>query len=364
MGRTRFFDDDGMDFAVRCVLTGVRYGMAEVGEVLATVDAVVDGDADSWTDGWLALGRRVAALGTDAETRGHRHSAWGTHLRAANYLACANFWVPESTEPDRYVAVWHEHRGAWDRAVATWPTTAEVIAVPFEGDRLDGWWFPPSADGRGPGPVVVLVNGIEAPASDLAMTGLADAVARGYGVLALDGPGQGRAFWDRDMALRPDWQAVVGAGLDWLLTRPTVDPGRVALMGISSGSLLAARAAAHLGDRVAALVLDPGVVRLTAEDLDPVRPEQRPTDLAGYALTDGEVAALRVPTYVAEAERAIGFVGQPAELAARLAAQGTEVRHDRFTVAEGAGLDCEIGGPQIRNQRVYDWLDDHLRPPT
>lgn len=360
MGTTRFFDDDGMDFAVRCVLTGVRYAMAEVGEVLATVDAVTDGDADSWADEWLALGRRVASLGIDCEAGGHRHSAWGAHLRAANYLACGNFWVPDSSEPDRWGGIWHEHRDAWDRAVTAWPTPVQTIDVPFEGVDLPGWWFAPT--GGEPGPVVVLVNGIDSPASDLVMTGLADAVARGYGVLTVDGPGQGRTFWDRGVALRPDWQAVVAAGLDRLASEASADLSRVCLMGVNSGSLLAARAAAHLGDRVAALVVDPGVVRLTSDDLDPVRPEQRPDDLAAYTLTDTEVAALRMPTFVAEAEQAMGFVGQPADLATRLAAQGTDVHHDRFTTAEGAGLDCEIGGPQIRNQRVFDWLDDRLRP--
>lgn len=360
MGTTQFFDDEGMDFAVRCVLTGVRYAMAEVGEVLGVVDAVRDGDADSWVDEWLALGRRAAALGDACADDGHRHSAWGAHLRASNYLACANFWVPSSHDPQRYDAIWHEHRAAWDAAVDEWPTPARTIEVPYDDGTLPGWWFGPVVDG--PAPVVVMVNGVESPASDLTMTGLADATARGYGVLTLDGPGQGRTFRDRGVPLRPDWEAVVDAGLRWLTGESGADLDRVALMGISSGSLLAARAAAHLGDRIAALVLDPGVLRYTTDDLDPVRPEQRPPDLAPYALTDDEVAALRVPTFVAEAEAAMGFVGQPAALAARLAAQGTEVRLDRFTTAEGAGLDCEIGGPQIRNQRVYDWLDAHLHP--
>lgn len=31
-----------------------------------------------------------------------------------------------------------------------------------------------------------------------------------------------------------------------------------------------------------------------------------------------------------------------------------------FTTTEGAGLDCEIGAPQLRNQQVSDWLDETL----
>ncbi len=362
MPRTRFFDDDGMDFAVRCVLTGVRYAMAEVGEVLGTVARVTDGDAGSWVDEWLALGRRVAALGAACEAAGHRESAWGAHLRAANYLAAGGFWLPQTPAADTYDDVWHEHRAAWDRAVATWPTPAATIAVAHGDDDLEGWWFPPTSTGAGPRPLVVLVNGIDSPASDLVMTGLADGIARGWGVVSVDGPGQGRSHFDAGVALDPAWGAVIGSVLDRVAGEPRVDPTAVVLMGINHGALLAARAAAALGDRIAALVVDPGVVRFDAEDLDPIRPTQRPEDPAAFALTDRKIAAITCPTYIAEAELAMGFVGQPAELATRLRSNGTEVHLDRFTAAEGAGLDCEIGAPQVRNARVYDHLDALLTP--
>ena len=56
----------------------------------------------------------------------------------------------------------------------------------------------------------------------------------------------------------------------------------------------------------------------------------------------------------------------PAVIAERLrrarADAGAEVHHDRFTAAEGAARDCEIGAPQVRNQRVYDWLDARIAP--
>ena len=45
------------------------------------------------------------------------------------------------------------------------------------------------------------------------------------------------------MVFRPDWEAVIGPVVDFAVTRPEVDPSRIALMGISFGGYLAPRAA-------------------------------------------------------------------------------------------------------------------------
>jgi hypothetical protein len=63
----------------------------------------------------------------------------------------------------------------------------------------------------------------------------------------------GRLWWHR-----PDWEQVITPVVDHALTRPDVDPARVALMGDSQGGYWVPRA---LGfeHRVAAGVADPGV---------------------------------------------------------------------------------------------------------
>lgn len=362
MADGRFFDDDGMDFAVYCVLSGVRYGMAEVGEVVALRDRIIDGDAESWISAWTALGRRVAEIGDAAAAAGRTTSARGAHLRAANYLACGNFWVGDDRE--RFEANWRRHRRAWDAAVDRWPTPASEVSVPFDGTALPGYWFtPPSGAAER---TVLLVGGLDAPISDATMTGLCDGVDRDWNVLCVECPGQGAAFFDGGLAVRPDAQAPLGAALDWLDAR--VPDGAIALMGVNHGALFVARAAAHHRGRVQALVLDPGVAELTADDVAPVNQWQRPPEdaLAAYRLSDDEVAGIACPTYVADPADAMGYVGQPAVIAERLrrarADAGAEVHHDRFTAAEGAARDCEIGAPQVRNQRVYDWLDARIAP--
>jgi dienelactone hydrolase len=362
MATVRFFEDDGMDFAVRCVLSGVRYGMAEVGEVFATCAQVVDGDPSSWYEAWVARGRWAREIGDECAIDGHHRSAWGAYLRAANYLYAGAYYAPASSDPSRFRPTWGEHRVAWDRAVEVWPSPAAAVTVPFGDTTLPAYWFEPG-EVTDPGPVVVLVGGIDAPISDAVMTGLVDGTDRGYRVLCIEGPGQGQAFFGQGLALRPDWEQVVGAALDWLADQAGADLERLVLMGVNHGGYLVARAASRLGGRVAAMVLDPGVRALTADDVAPVNDEQRPPadTLDAYALTDDDVAALTMPVYVADPAEAMGYVGQPAALAAALDALGHPVVLDRFTADEGAALDCEIQAPQVRNQRVYDWLDARLR---
>jgi dienelactone hydrolase len=59
------------------------------------------------------------------------------------------------------------------------------------------------------------------------------------------------------LVFRPDWEHVVSPVVDYALTRPEVDPQRVALMGASFGGYLAPRATSR-EHRLAACIADPG----------------------------------------------------------------------------------------------------------
>ena len=65
--------------------------------------------------------------------------------------------------------------------------------------------------------------------------------------------------------------------------------------------------------------------------------------------------AVACPTLVCDPDDAEAWAGQSKEVAAAL---GGPVTVERFTAEDGASLDCEILAPQVRNQRVYDWLAD------
>ena len=81
---------------------------------------------------------------------------------------------------------------------------------------------------------------------------------RGYHCLMFDGPGQGAMLIEHGVHLRPDWETVVAAVVDFALTLPRVDPARIALNGWSLGGYLAPRAASG-EHRLAACIADPGL---------------------------------------------------------------------------------------------------------
>jgi hypothetical protein len=399
MTDVRFNDDFGFDFAIRCALNGVAYRMAEVGEVLATGPPVEAGDLDGWFTAWTGRGRRVRRVAEAAEAAGRRTSAASAYLRAANY-AFAGFWyVLGTSEPERAPAAWREHRDAFEAAARLWPTPVERLAIPFEGAALDGYLFHPPGVGSAR-PLAVIVNGLDTPISDGMMIGVQDAVDRGWRALVFDGPGQGHALYASGLTARHDWEAVLGPVLDMVLARPDVDPDRVALIGVSHGGYLGARAAAH-DPRVHALVLDPGIMRVVdatlaqlpddlvaafrAGDADAVArvlAEREPDSpdlrfaavkarepwgletsladaLAGLARMDlnGMAPRVRCPALVLDPEQAEAWPGQSREVAAAL---GGPTRLELFSAEDGAGLDCEILAPQVRNQRVFDWLEATL----
>jgi len=159
-----FFSDDGMDFAARCLLSGVRDGAAEVGELLTAFDAITDGDPDSWLDEFSRLGRRLAADGDDAANEGHRKTAWGCSLRAANALFGGAWWAPATAHADDVASLWAEHRAAWDAAVSRWPSPAESVKIPTPVGDLPGYRFASTAAAdRG---TVVMIQGLDTPLSD------------------------------------------------------------------------------------------------------------------------------------------------------------------------------------------------------
>jgi pimeloyl-ACP methyl ester carboxylesterase len=225
-------------------------------------------------------------------------------------------------------------------------------------------------------------------------------VERGYTCIVFDGPGQGAARIEHGLVFRPDWEAVVGPVVDYALTRPEVDPARVALMGISFGGYLAPRAASG-EPRLAACIADPGEFSLFEEfkrRLPPFVARQLPDGsravlgllhfllrrrmrhpTAGWAIRrglwthgvesplayirlireytlEGRAERIRCPTLICSAENdEIGVTART--LHDRLTCEKAFLA---FADAEGAGAHCEVGARSLFNQRALDWLDSVL----
>jgi hypothetical protein len=266
----RFFTEDSFDFEIRLALGAVQYRCADAGEVFATADGIADGDPDAWFDGWCATAERVRGIAEAARAAGRHASARDAYLRAGKYYGMAFFFALATKDPARGPATWRSHRDCLDAAIALWPTPVERVAIPYEGTTLQGWWL--SATLPGPRPLAILNNGSDGTALDMIVAGGAAAVERGWHALIFDGPGQGAALYETGLPFRPDWEAVVTPVVNFALTRPSVDPARIALLGLSQGGYWAPRAAAF-EHRLAACVADPGVVKVATSWFDNFPPD-------------------------------------------------------------------------------------------
>lgn len=392
-----FFDNPLFEeFALRpLILDG-----CPLGEVSTIASSIEEGDADGWFREWSAAGDRLAGYGDASARADHAISANGAYLRASSYYRAAYLPLYGSPVDPRLVEAFDKEAAAFQKAAVLMASPVEPVEIPFEGTTLPGY-FCRVDDSDRPRPTLVCTNGYDSTIYEMYLDFAAPALRRGYNLLLFDGPGQGRPLIRQGLAMRPDWENVVGPVVDYALTRPEIDPERIALSGWSFGGYLAPRAASA-EHRLAACIADPGLwdllesmkARFSAlpkevleklpdvdpEVLKPLEEHIRATPalrwavvqrafwvhgidslseyahiLRNYSLKEAAVD-IRCPTLLTwaesdplswDAERLYESLRCPKELV-------------RFTNAEGAGDHCEGKARALFHQRAFDWLDETL----
>jgi pimeloyl-ACP methyl ester carboxylesterase len=394
-------DDELLDAQTLRAIGAAPYGGGDVGECLATAFRVDGTDLTSWYDEWSRTAGGVLESAEEALAGGDLESARLAFFRASNYYRTAGVMLMGTPVDPRLIVSNRQQTEAFRRGVALLATPPEILAIPYEDTTLPGYFFRVDDDAK-PRPTVILLGGYDGTAEELYFFNGAAALARGYNVLAFDGPGQGSALLQQGLTLRPDFDKVLGPVVDYALTRTDVDPRRVVLMGLSLGSFLGARAVSR-EHRIAACVLDCGSFDMFANALErmPGRLavgfadrrgvatlavgrvlrilERKPT--AGWALRRGQlvhgarsplayVQALReftlgghaeritCPTLVCNAEGDDISASAP-ELFAALKGEKQLIT---FTAAEGAGDHCESGARTLFHLRAFGWLERILQP--
>jgi len=394
---SQFFEDPAMNFVLLIVLGQAASGCGDVGTTLAIFDQIEDGNAGSAFSALTAAGYRCIRSANAARAAGHRVSARDLYFQGSTYLYAGLYFCDGMREPQRMPGLFHDSRAAADSAFALLERPAEKINIPYAGTFMPGYFV--KRDSRETKrPLLILVNGSDGSVVDMWAQGGKAALERGYNILIFDGPGQGTMLWDRHTAFRYDYEAVVSPVVDYALTRHDVDKNRIAIQGISQGGYWVPRAIAF-EHRIAAAIADPGVYDIGAAWWTslpaPLRalldhgqkklfdgimthlPPKRAADLTFRARPYGftsyfdlfmsikkytmanVVDKIRTPLLIADPDNEQFFPGQPQELFHALSSPRKALI--RFTVAEGADGHCEPAAPQLRSQKVFDWLNDQLR---
>jgi esterase/lipase len=410
----RLFAQPDLDFLASFALGATSYGSAEAGEVLAAIDRINAAGAayQTYFDEFIALARRLSAEGDAALRAGHKETARAASLRAAHYYKQALFVVFGTSTPGDGARVYGAMQAQWHRAAGLFDPPFERVEIPYEGTTLPAYFLKPDRSQRRR-PTVILNNGSDAQNIDLWAYGGATALARGYNALIFEGPGQGAMYFERHVVFRPDWEKVITPVVDALVARPDVDPKRIAITGWSMGGGLVLRAAAF-EHRLAAVVADPGIDESWASfpeilhrvagagdsdavnriwrtqiinDLKPVERFTIMNKISIFSRKFEEAArAGRVGDDFYDAAKAIQqfrFADALDRVTAPLLITSYENEHTnppgtaekvfarakepkkmiRFLAADGAGDHDAPLAPQRRNNAIFDWLDETLRPP-
>ncbi|MEV0673347.1 alpha/beta fold hydrolase [Mycobacterium sp. NPDC050441] len=394
------FDDESFSFETLRAAGYANAGGADLGEILVTARAIPDGDEAAWNREWKATAQRVEELGRQSLAAGHPVSAREALLRASNYYRTAEFYLRDDPSHDpEPKELFNRSRETFLEAMALFDFGFQHIAIPYQDTTLPGYLY--SVDDSGlPRPTVIFNGGYDSTLEESYVALAAAALARGYNVLAFDGPGQGAALREQGLTFRPDWEAVLTPVVDFALTRPEITSAAITVFGYSLGGYLVARAAAF-ENRPAAMILNDGVYDFYAAMANMMPPfltgwiddgnDEAANAVLGllmavntqtrWAIRNGlwalgvdsaadlarafktytiaDVAdRITTPALVLDAENDQFFKGEPARAAeAMVNAKTTLVT---LYEADGAGEHCHMGAASRTNQVMFDWLDEQV----
>ncbi len=390
------FDDPQFSFQMLRALGSATYGGSDIGECLSTGYRITEGDFESWYSEWNRTAERLNAFADECMESGRSVSAREAYLRASNYYRLAEFYLHGDPSDTRINDLSGKSLDCFARFRRLDPTLVEVVKIPYEGTTLPGNFYPVDDSGE-QRPTLIVMTGFDGTMEEL-YANAKGAVARGINCLAFEGPGQGKVIREQGLTFRPDWEKVVTPVLDYALSRPDVDPKKVALLGISFGGYLAPRAAAF-DHRFAALIANGGVYNFIGSRVPPdmtmeqflamardypddmdkgvweaakTKPEMRwgvengmftfgassPSEWfikASEYTMEGIADKITCPTLIIDSESDQSFPGEARKLYDALTCPKTWML---FTAEEGAEEHCQIGAGLLSGEKILNWLED------
>ena len=220
-----------------------------IGEIVDMCQPIIDaaaGGGDAGTPAfmrqWAAMGENLIALAAEDEARGRDFSASDKLERASLYLFVAERMQGHGA-PGR--------KETYAKALAAFETSTrlghinrERVEIELASGTMSAIYT--GAPGDGPHPVVIYCNGLDSCKELLYWSRLPEALARrGISTLCVDQPGTGEALRLHNIPVDPHSENWASKAVDWLESRPEIDPRRIGMTGISLGGHFAPRAVAY-----------------------------------------------------------------------------------------------------------------------
>jgi dienelactone hydrolase len=201
------------------------------------------------------------------------------------------------------------------------------------------------------------------------------ALQRGISVLMIDGPGQGGTLRRHKLPTRPDYEVPIGACVDYLRTRPDVDPARIAVCGSSLGGYYAARAGA-MEPRLAAAISHGAIwsIHELWKNADEshglaghikwvfgVKTMKDAVERAKAFTLEGVLDNMKCPYLIVHGGYDVLGMSQATTTYEYAKAKGVDATL-RFVTPEETGAEhCQHDNPTIGQELMADWLADVFR---
>ena len=226
---------------------------------------------DSWHTEWTRMAEKNEALAAGFEEERRHVTAHDFYRRAAEFYRRALVYMPD-TDP-RMMQSHHKLKETFDKAWSLVTPPFERVEIPYEGHRLDALFYPARGKSGARSPTVynyggadgILLRGLDGDAGQY--------VRRGMSFIDVDGPGHGAALRELKLYAPPDSERVARAVVDYLVSRPDVDPDRIGLHGSSMGGYSGPRCATE-EKRIKAVAVWSGAYHLVDDIFDYYPPIQ------------------------------------------------------------------------------------------
>ena len=376
-GWVQFPGHHEFSFNFRRVLGAAQEGASTISECFLAASKIKTGDVEDWHREWCSLGDTNRERAQAAEKSANLQTAKVNWLRAANYYRTAEFFLRRN-DPRR-MATFDNVEECSHKYLALTNPAGEIIKVPYlDGAHLDAYFLRPY-ETKERLPTVICFGGLDEYKDELLHEIPKHAFPRGFAVLLVDLPGQGGTLRRQRLYARHDTEVPVAKCVDYLLTRPDVDPDRVLLYGASLGGYYASRAAAF-EHRLKATVSDGGVYDyprrfssnrkvdpdgLLAEHLKFITGAKTLSEAIENTLgkfkLESVIGQIKSPYLLVFGEHDRLGIDQFDDAYATAKKGGVDVTLKVFTAAETGADHCQIDNPSIGQEYIFDWFASELK---